>query len=469
DVLPVVIKPRFEGEEYVVHIDYPWKPQSCTDCNSFGNTTGKCVVEKQWKPVTRKYVAERNFTQPLTQEKDCDEGENNNIEEPTQKEDGEINGEAATQEMFSNEDQSAKNKDKGKISDSATPKSPVATRAMKSKKSVEADGKKISLLVLVETKVRQCNAARIMKNCSANWSSMDNYDQDPSGRIWVMWDNNAYQPDFFPLVESVWKTRIFNNPMYVLMEKLKILKYSLKKWSRTKNTELKANAENSRERLDIIQCKLHADPNNITLQLEERVALDTHTESVSKELAEPGSIISVMSVMEILAQETDLNLNPNKTTLLTSGVTDMEAQSLATLCGIQLVKSPVGLPLIYGRLIVKDYQPIVERATRRITTWKARSLSYAVAKQMSQLCDKFFWSRLGLKNKMHHASITKLGLRKECGGLGLRNFMVWNEAAYHGLVFNIALRKRTLWVKWIWAYKIKNNGFWTMVIPSDVS
>ncbi|KAF5179299.1 Ribonuclease h domain [Thalictrum thalictroides] len=47
--------------------------------------------------------------------------------------------------------------------------------------------------------------------------------------------------------------------------------------------------------------------------------------------------------------------------------------------------------------------------------------------------------------------------------------MAWNEAAYHGLMFNIVCRKPTLWVKWIGTYKIKSKGFWTMTIPNDVS
>ncbi|KAF5194777.1 hypothetical protein FRX31_015632 [Thalictrum thalictroides] len=49
-----VLKTRFEGEEYTVHVDYPWKPLSCSDCNIFGHSTGSCKVEKQWKPAPRR-------------------------------------------------------------------------------------------------------------------------------------------------------------------------------------------------------------------------------------------------------------------------------------------------------------------------------------------------------------------------------------------------------------------------------
>ncbi|KAF5204648.1 hypothetical protein FRX31_005765, partial [Thalictrum thalictroides] len=64
------------------------------------------------------------------------------------------------------------------------------------------------------------------------------------------------------------------------------------------------------------------------------------------------------------------------------------------------------------------------------------------------LCARFFWNGPGMGKSMHHASVEKLGLRKEYGGLELRNFTLWNKAAYHGLVFNIVYRKPTLWVAW---------------------
>ncbi|KAF5176995.1 hypothetical protein FRX31_033418 [Thalictrum thalictroides] len=200
DVLPV-IKPRFEGEEYVVHIDYPWKPQSYTDCNSFGHTTRKCTVEKQWKPVTRKqYVAKRNFTQPHTKEqgqtsgtkeqemtitvhdkatnKSPNSGAENqdqikeanteaielqkgitefvdgyivdtiNIADKVLERDDEVVpctlpgnnflALAATRVMYSDEVENTDKKDKGKsTTDNIGPNSPIATRAMKSKKTVD--------------------------------------------------------------------------------------------------------------------------------------------------------------------------------------------------------------------------------------------------------------------------------------------------------------------------------------------
>ncbi|KAF5180715.1 hypothetical protein FRX31_029708 [Thalictrum thalictroides] len=236
DALPEVLKPRFDGEEYIVHIDYPWKPKSCTDCNSFGHNTGACKIVEQWKPVTRvKSNTVRKFyrqvinkengqssgtkvnemdintkqvgiqddtntlegiqaneatielhpeppSQHFNEDIDRDQehivesiniaenainggeveivpcslkgnnfmalvecGEDNDVDNDTNNDEAElkqveINGEAATQAMFSDEIENTKKKEKGKNAlETIGPKSPVATRAMKNKKANEND------------------------------------------------------------------------------------------------------------------------------------------------------------------------------------------------------------------------------------------------------------------------------------------------------------------------------------------
>ncbi|KAF5194780.1 hypothetical protein FRX31_015635 [Thalictrum thalictroides] len=242
--------------------------------------------------------------------------------------------------------------------------------------------------------------------------------------------------------------------MYVLTEKLKMLKHVLRKWSKNKISELMVDTNASKEALEIIQYKLHNDCLNARLQQQEKLAMEKYTEAVSNELkdlkqrskckwdlegdgctvyyhnfvkernsknsfwslddkngnrtsdndqvcriienyyigllgfssistpdrdffnnlqvkrADPMSLITVMSIMDILALETGLNLNVQKTTLLVAGLPEEEAMVLAQKCGIQLVKPPVtylGLPLISSRLSVKNYQPIIERITKRIS------------------------------------------------------------------------------------------------------
>ena len=46
----------------------------------------------------------------------------------------------------------------------------------------------ISLLGLVETKVRLEKSSFIFKNLLVGWQVLHNYNFNPSGRIWVLWN-----------------------------------------------------------------------------------------------------------------------------------------------------------------------------------------------------------------------------------------------------------------------------------------
>ncbi|KAF5194778.1 hypothetical protein FRX31_015633 [Thalictrum thalictroides] len=117
----------------------------------------------------------------------CDEDNGNFSEQEDDNEEVVVNGETSNLATYTNEIENTKMKGKTKqTTENAKPKSPVATKAMKNKKAVVNDPHE-------ETKVRQNNATRIMKNCSPNWFTMDNYNEDPSGRIWILWDHNFFQ------------------------------------------------------------------------------------------------------------------------------------------------------------------------------------------------------------------------------------------------------------------------------------
>ncbi|GJY75851.1 hypothetical protein Tco_0480967 [Tanacetum coccineum] len=56
---------------------------------------------------------------------------------------------------------------------------------------------------------------------------------------------------------------------------------------------------------------------------------------------------------------------------------------------------------------------------------------------------------------------------KECGGLGIRNLESWNEALLAKLLWNIASKKDTLWVKWIHMMKLKEGSIWNVQYTSN--
>ena len=46
----------------------------------------------------------------------------------------------------------------------------------------------ISLLGLVETRVKVTNSSHILQNLLRGWRALDNYAYHPNGRIWVLWN-----------------------------------------------------------------------------------------------------------------------------------------------------------------------------------------------------------------------------------------------------------------------------------------
>ncbi|GJR45577.1 hypothetical protein Tco_1313680 [Tanacetum coccineum] len=49
---------------------------------------------------------------------------------------------------------------------------------------------------------------------------------------------------------------------------------------------------------------------------------------------------------------------------------------------------------------------------------------------------------------------------KNQGGLGLKNMGVWNEVLMIKHLWNVATKKDTLWVKWIYTEKLKGRSIW---------
>jgi hypothetical protein len=46
----------------------------------------------------------------------------------------------------------------------------------------------LSILGLVETKVKVVNKDMVLKAIDRNWKALCNYDHSPNGRIWVCWN-----------------------------------------------------------------------------------------------------------------------------------------------------------------------------------------------------------------------------------------------------------------------------------------
>lgn len=55
---------------------------------------------------------------------------------------------------------------------------------------------KVSLAGIIETRVKESNLKATIKGIAPGWGIMHNYNANPNGRIWVVWDDNWYETKY---------------------------------------------------------------------------------------------------------------------------------------------------------------------------------------------------------------------------------------------------------------------------------
>ena len=70
---------------------------------------------------------------------------------------------------------------------------------------------------------------------------------------------------------------------------------------------------------------------------------------------------------------------------------------------------------------------------------------------------------------MPHISWVNTCKAKKHGGIGIKDFTAWNKATIAKLVWAIATKKDSLWVKWVHGRYIRNKDWWDYSPPTDCS
>ncbi|GJX36031.1 RNA-directed DNA polymerase, eukaryota, reverse transcriptase zinc-binding domain protein [Tanacetum coccineum] len=193
-----------------------------------------------------------------------------------------------------------------------------------------------------------------------------------------------------------------------------------------------------------------------------------------------------------------LKPNMQKSTVFFGGMNVMEQNNILKIIPFFVGKFPMkylGVPLIKIQLNVSECKPLVEKVEKKILDWKNRALTYAgrlqliasvlssmqmywalvflipktVINEINKLLKRFLWCQGELikgKAKVLWDSICK---PKDQGGLGLKDLHKWNETLLLKLLWNVAAKKDTLWVKWINVEKQKGRNLWDMQIDSNSS
>ena len=151
----------------------------------------------------------------------------------------------------------------------------------------------------------------------------------------------------------------------------------------------------------------------------------------------------------------------------------------------------LGVPIVASKLSKPKCAQLVTKITSRVHLWSTRNISYArrlvlinsvifgmfnywasifllpneVTDRITQICQNFLWSGTTEFKRPPHISWRQSCLPKSKGGLGIKDFAAWNKAFIAKLVWAVADKKDTLWVRWVHGRYIHGQNWWEYKPP----
>ncbi|KAJ9550277.1 hypothetical protein OSB04_014322 [Centaurea solstitialis] len=185
---------------------------------------------------------------------------------------------------------------------------------------------------------------------------------------------------------------------------------------------------------------------------------------------------NLRNLMKILKAENELG----KSTLNGIGVPGVEITRLATTVGCKEGKIPfqyLGIPIGASMSKTESWQPLLERFSKKLSSWKAKTLSVggrftlckavlralgvyffslfkaptSILQELERKRRKFFWGSTDDKKKTAWVAWEKVLNAREKGGLGIGSLRAQNWA---------------LLTKWWWRYKTEREATWRKVIAA---
>lgn len=213
-----------------------------------------------------------------------------------------------------------------------------------------------------------------------------------------------------------------------------------------------------------------------------------------------GSPTSLQGITQTLAEFhriSGLEMNREKSGIYTAGLSNSDSDEISTY-GFITGTFPfryLGLPLTHKKLRKADYSPLLDSLSSRFNHWAAKTLSFAgrlqlissviystvnfwisafilpksCIKSIESLCNRFLWSGDITKKTGIKIAWKNVCLPKEEGGLGLRNFSIWNKTLNLKLVWLLFSKSDSLWVAWNKKHWLKNYSFWNVELKSNDS
>lgn len=96
-------------------------------------------------------------------------------------------------------------------------------------------------------------------------------------------------------------------------------------------------------------------------------------------------------------------------------------------------------------------------------------LPLEVINQVTKICRNFFWGGNEHYKRPPYVALDMVCTLKKQEGLGVKNLSQWSMACAAKLVWAIAMKEDSLWVKWFHGRYLRGSDWWQYTPKSDTS
>lgn len=214
--------------------------------------------------------------------------------------------------------------------------------------------------------------------------------------------------------------------------------------------------------------------------------------------ADPYSVKLMHDAFKKFSNASGLTANLDKSSIYFGGISEYDQGLILEVLPVVRDSLPfkyLGVPLTSKKLTVHQCKPLVDRVLAKVHSWEARMLSYAgrvqliksvlfgvqsywtqifklpkkTLRDIERLCRCFLWTGKSNPSKKALVSWQQVCLPKEKGGLHIMDLVCWNQAAITKVLWDIANKSDSLWVRWLHAYYIKRTALWDLKAPNKCS
>lgn len=208
------------------------------------------------------------------------------------------------------------------------------------------------------------------------------------------------------------------------------------------------------------------------------------------------SSVSVLKrVLEDFAKVSGLKPSMAKSSVYFSNVDSDTMQGISSILPFQVGALPfryLGVPLSSKRLAVSDFNLLVAKVRARILNWKSKFISFggrlqlmrsvleslqlywmmvftipsSVVQDFERLFWDFLWAHGDSSKGKVRVAWDEVCRPKKSGRLGIKRLAMWNRFLLVTHIWDILRRRHSLWVSWIYLYRLRDSHFWSVLVSS---